>query len=178
MEEGHDLVKAIQLDQMTSSFRKNNRAISKIVPIIILIMIVAVVAYVLDQGALVNTCIETPTVGMVSLSTNESNFSVSVEKVDPDSVSINLVYYLLLDEAGAAIPGIQGSLTDIYQLDLENETTNITFIDNDLDEKLSAGDMFLIKHQDHGGQASEGYHLLLKFELTGDKMNGGGTILC
>jgi len=62
-------------------------------------------------------------------------------------------------------------------VDLSNESVNITFEDNDRDWKVSAGDQFIIKHHDHGGEAVEGYALLLKFDKTRDKMNGGGTLL-
>jgi len=87
------------------------------------------------------------------------------------------VNYILLDEASTAVPGVQGSLVDILNLDPDHEATNITFFDNDSDERLSRGDVFWIKHLDHGGQAGERYSLMAKFDPAGDRMNGRGTIL-
>ena len=70
---------------------------------------------------------------------------------------------------------MQGSVKDIYGLNFDDQYTNVSFQDNDRDGKISAGDVFLIKNAVNGGPASAGYSLLLKFDVTGDKMNGGGT---
>ena len=127
---------------------------------------------------------QTPTVGMVQYRSQNGDFIVEVEKVDPDAVSVISVNYILLDTRSSAVPGVQGSVKDIYCIDYYYEPSgrpegwvfNVSFIDTDLDAKLSAGDYFVVRHVDNRGQAEEGYILLLKSEVTGDKMNGGGTM--
>lgn len=126
---------------------------------------------------------QTPTVGMVQYRSQNGDFIVVVEKVDPDAVSVISVNYILLDNRSRAVPGVQGSVKDIYCIDYYYEPSgrpegwvfNVSFIDTDLDAKLSARDYFIVRHVDNRGQAEEGYILLLKSEVTGDKMNGGGT---
>jgi len=119
---------------------------------------------------------QTPTVGLVYQPHNQ-NMSFHVDKVDPDAVDILDVSYILLDDRGTAFPGIRGNLVDILNLDPDHPATNVTFYDNDGDEKLSTGDHFWVKHADFGGEAEAGYTLLLKYELTGDKMNARGTLI-
>ena len=78
-----------------------------------------------------------------------------------------------LRERGRAV----ARFTRTRELDPENNLTNLTFYDNDGDGNISSGDHFWIRHVDSGGEAREDYALLLRFVITGDKMNGGGTKL-
>ncbi|MCK4613431.1 MAG: right-handed parallel beta-helix repeat-containing protein, partial [Thermoplasmata archaeon] len=70
--------------------------------------------------------------------------------------------YLLLDDRGIAVPGVQGSVKDIYGLNLDDEYTNVSFQDNDRDGRISSGDAFLVKNRINGGQAEADYSLVLK----------------
>jgi flagellin-like protein len=160
-------------------FTKQDSGVSPVIAIILMIAITIVLTAVLNTwtcGGFRRSDVQTPTVGAL-YQPDDVNFTIHIEKIDPDPTHVWNVNYILLDERGTAIPGVQGSMKDILNLDPDHEYTNITFYDNDGDEMLSAGDVFWIKNADFGGQARVGYSLLLKFEITGDKMNGRGTIL-
>lgn len=173
-----DLVKAKYSGQLNPVLRRDGSAVSKIFPIIVLTgiaIILVIVTFTWNPSSERSDC-QTPKV-ITSCELDDHNFTIVVEKIDPDPTSVVKVQFILLNESDDIVPGGQGSLYDIYGLDFSNETTNLSFRDNDLDGKISGGDTILIKHQDFGGLASEGYRLLLKFETTGDPMNGGGTRL-
>jgi archaeal type IV pilus assembly protein PilA len=158
---------------------KNEEAVSPVIAVILMVAITVVLAAVLYTWALsfIRSDKQTPTVGAVYQPFGNNDFAIHVEKVDPDAVSVISVNYILLDDRGTAVPGVQGSVKDIYGLNFDDQYTNVSFQDNDRDGKISAGDVFLIKNAVNDGQASAGYALLLKFDVTGDKMNGGGTKL-
>lgn len=159
--------------------RKNEEAVSPVIAVILMVAITVVLAAVLYTWALsfIRSDKQTPTVGAIYRPFGNNDFAIHVEKVDPDAVSVISVNYILLDASSSAVPGVQGSVKEIYGLNFDDQYTNVSFQDNDRDGKISAGDVFLIKNSNNGGQAQAGYSLLLKFEVTGDKMNGGGTTL-
>jgi len=160
----------------TMRFTRDEEAVHPgiaVIPMIAITFVLAAVLYTTGCGC---SDMQTPTVVAV-YQPYDGNFSVHIEKVDPAPVNIIHVNYILLDDRGTAVPGEQGSLRDIYDLDIENENTNITFQDRDRDGKISAGDMFIIKSKENGGQATAGYSLLLRYDRTGESMNGGGTRL-
>ena len=160
-------------------FTESKSAVSPVIAVIIMVAITIVLAAVLYTWScnFSRNDKQTPTVGAVYQPFGENNSAVHIEKVDPDAVSVISVNYILLDERGTAVPGVQGSVKDIYWKDTDFEQSNVSFYDNDLDGKISAGDVFIIVSKENGGQAEPGYSLLLKFDVTGDKMNGGGTRL-
>ena len=175
-------MKGFQKIQETVALRHSLRAddggVHPAIAFVLMIAITVVLAAVLytDHGCSDYKSEVTPTVGAV-YQPYDNNFSVHVEKVDPDPPNHTKVNYILLDEASRAVPGVQGSLKHIYNLNFTDEYTNISYQDKDGDGMLSQGDVFFIKSKEYGGQAEAGYSLLLKYDVTGDKMNGGGTKL-
>lgn len=167
------------LNMKPCKLNKNEEAVSPVIAVILMVAITVVLAAVLYTWALsfIRSDKQTPTVGAVYQPFEQNDFAIHIEKVDPDAVSVISVNYILLDDRATTVSGVQGSVKDIYGLNFDDQYTNISFHDNDRDGKISAGDVFLIKNKANGGQASAGYSLLLKFEVTGDKMNGGGTRL-
>jgi len=157
--------------------KKNEEAVSPVIAVILMVAITVVLAAVLYTWALsfIRSDKTTPTVAAVSQPFQNNDFAIHIDKVDPDAVSVISVNYYLLDDKGVAVPGVQGSVKEIYGLRFNDDSTNVSFKDNDRDGKISAGDVFQIKNKINGGMASAGYSLLLKFDVTGDKMNGGGT---
>ena len=164
---------------MRMKLMKCEEAASPVIAVIIMVAITIVLATVLYTWSIGcgRSDKQTPTVGAVYQPCGGNNFAVHIEKVDPDAVSVISVNYILLDDRGTAVPGVQGGVKDIYWKDTDFERSNVSFQDNDLDGKISAGDVFVILSKKSGGQAESGYSLLLKFDVTGDKMNGGGTRL-
>lgn len=159
--------------------KKDEEAVSPVIAVILMVAITVVLAAVLYTWALsfIRSDKQTPTVGATYAPFGNNDFAVNIEKVDPEAVSVISVDYILLDDKATAVPGVQGSVKDIYGLNFDDQYTNVSFQDNDRDGKISSGDVFLIKNLANGGQAQAGYSLLLKFSITGDKMNGGGTKL-
>ncbi len=107
------------------------------------------------------------------------DYIVMIEKVDPDAVGVINCNYILLDEHGRAVPGVQGSVREIYGVDLDfragdsddQGTFNVSFVDMDKDGKICADDYFIIRSEKNGGIAEMDYSLLIKFDVTGEKMN-------
>ena len=163
----------------TKRFTGDSNAVHPIVAVLLMVTITVVLAAVLYTWALsfIVSDKQTPTLGAVSEPHGTNDFAVHVQKVDPDAVRPISVTYILLDDQGRAVPGVQGSVDSIYCGNPEFGQMNVTFLDEDRDGRLSAGDVFIVISKENGGQAEEGYSLLLKFEVTGDKMNGGGTRL-
>lgn len=158
---------------------KNEEAVSPVIAVILMVAITVVLAAVLYTWALsfIRSDKSTPTVGAIYAPFGQNDFAINVQKVDPDAISVISVNYILLDDRSVAVPGVQGSVKDIYGLNFDDPETLISFQDNDRDGKIGAGDVFLIKNAVNGGQASAGYTLLLKFDITGDNLNGGGSRL-
>lgn len=170
---------SLQESQFNNPLTKR-KSISPIIAVVLMVsitVVLVVIFYMSTSTCFVRSDKQIPTVGAYSEKNENGNFTITIEKVDPDSVSILSVNYILLDEGGRAVPGEQGGVKDIYGLNPKFSHTNITFLDNDRDTKVSSGDTFLICNTGNGGPASSGYSLLLKFDVTGDKMNGGGTRL-
>jgi len=115
----------------------------------------------------------------VNMTVNQYNgdFYLHVESIDQEGVNITHVNWILLDNQSRAVPGEQGSVKDIYGSVIAQPDVNVSFKDSDGDHNFTVGDYFVIKGVRNGGQAEAGYSLLLKYDLSGDKMNGGGTKL-
>jgi len=116
----------------------------------------------------------TPTIGAVA---TMCSFAIHIEKVDPGNVPVQLINYVLLDDRGEPVPGVDGNLIDLYGLNFDLPGTLISFQDNDRDVHISAGDVLLIKWSREGGAADHGYRLLFTYVPTGKSMSGGGTRL-
>jgi len=127
-----------------------------------------------------STCVrsdkETPQVDASCLRIG-GRYYVHITKTERGMASVISVRFLLLNATGFAIPEQQGSVKEIYGLNANDATTNITFMDRDLNGRVSKGDFFIVKHEIIGGPGRDGHFFLLKFDTTGDKMNGGGTKL-
>ena len=114
------------------------------------------------------------------LSTN-GNYVIEVVDISPDAVAVYNNYYILVDNTGRAVPGEQGDVREIYCLDLDfqrlegslhsnDQNFNISFIDLDADGRISSHDLFVIRSEENGGVARNGYQLVLKFYVTYEKM--------
>ena len=163
----------------TKRFTRDSNAVHPIVAVLLMVAITLVLAAVLYTWALsfIVSDKQTPTVGAVYKPYSTKDFAVHIEKVDPGAVQTISVNYILVDDQGKAVPGVKGSVSSIYCMNPEFGQMNVTFLDEDRDGKISAGDFFVIISKENGGQAEVGYSLLLKYDVTGDKMNGGGTRL-
>lgn len=144
-----------------------------VVQIAVLIILSTTLIHLRGQEAEVLT----PTIGMVYLPCGRNDFVIQVEKCDPGDVDIRSVNYELRDDAYRLVEGGGGTLYDIYGLNFDFKTTMITFSDNDRDLHVSAGDVILMRSFLYGGITSYNYTLLLIYEPTGERMNGGGTHL-
>ena len=103
------------------------------------------------------------TVTLVYQPFGNNDLAWHVERVNPNSLSILLVNFTLIDDYGSDVAGGKGRVSDIYGLNFDDPTTHISFQDNDRDGKLSAGDVFLVKSIKNGGLAMGGYSLELDF---------------
>ena len=162
---------------LPSRIREDRQAVSPVVAVFLMIGITVVLAAVLYSWA--GTCdhrdMHTPIVLANCSRDANDDYIITITDVDTNIVTIQTVNYILLDEHSRAVPGEQGGVKDIANQKSKQLELNITFRDNDMDGNLSAGDTFKIIHISNGGIAFNGYALLLKFVITGDKMNGGGT---
>ncbi len=172
------------LNMKAWKLKKNEEAVSPVIAVILMVAITVVLAAVLYTWALsfIRNEKQTPTIAATAGPTKSdiavyNDFAVQIEKVDPDPVSVISVDYYLLDDRGIAVPGVQGSVKDIYGLNVDDKYTNVSFQDNDRDGKISPRDQFVVKSRANGGYADAEYSLVLKFSITGDSMNGGGTKL-
>lgn len=109
------------------------------------------------------------------------DYVINVTELDPDAVCVLRVSYIIVDDHGKALPGAQGSVRDIYGVDLSFQGSsdlkstgyrrgNESFVDNDADGNISPGDQFVVRSAENGGVAVEGYEFILEFDVSGDKM--------
>lgn len=103
--------------------------------------------------------------------TNDGDYLIEIIEMYLDAVCTISCNYIIVDDLGNAVPGEQGSVKSIYGLDLAFSDENVSFLDNDRDGRLSAGDQFLIRSVENGGVGVEGYDLLVKYDVSGDVMN-------
>ena len=149
----------------------------------IIILIIVIVMAALYTWALsgIHGCKDTPIITAECYLSTNGDYVIEVVEISPDAVSVISVNYIMLDYRGMAIPGEQGSVSDIYCVDLDfqglegssrsiDHEVNVSFIDLDKDGRISIRDLFVIRSLDNGGIAGDGYQLLLKFDVTGDNM--------
>ncbi len=91
-----------------------------------------------------------------------NDHAINIVQVNPEPPSVSSMFYAMLDDRGTAIPGVQGTVDDIYGLFFNDQYVNISFQDNDRDGLISAGDVFLIKQAYNGGQWQDGYDLIIR----------------
>ncbi len=96
-------------------------------------------------------------IGRVWMPFGNNDFMIGIEKVGNPPPSVMALDYTVLDENGTEIPGMHGLTGNIYGLNFDDETTMISFQDNDRDGRVSAGDVYLIKNVLNGGKVSEGF---------------------
>lgn len=102
-------------------------------------------------------------VTIIDLPFGNNDFAWHIEKMDPTPVPIYFVNYTFFDGEGEKVPGGEGGVINIYGLNYDDVSTNISFQDNDRDGMISAGDVFLVKNIINGGLASEDHSLDLEF---------------
>jgi hypothetical protein len=95
------------------------------------------------------------------------DYIVEITNIDQDNWQVTSYYYQLYNPGGYYIPRIRGPLEEIYCLDLQfspqqYSQLEITFIDHDIDGKLSRGDYFIILSEANGGAVEEGGKLVLR----------------
>jgi len=116
----------------------------------------------------------TPTIGSVA---TFGNYSINVDKIDPGPVLLNDSSCYVLDPNGAKIEGLEFMLPEIRNLGVWSNGTNISYLDNDDDWNISAGDSVHIRDVDDDGLAYDGCRFVFIYEPTGKKMNGAGNKL-
>lgn len=94
-----------------------------------------------------------------------NDFSWTVETIELSSVPIQFARFILTDSKGKDITGGVGSVPSIYGLNFDLQSTNLTFLDNDIDGMVSVGDVLLAKNTVNGGIASSGCQLLLEYSI-------------
>jgi len=117
-----------------------------------------------------------PTLGCIS-SHNDTGYFITIDKVDPDPFPIYYSSCYVFDNAGISIGKLCHFLHQITNLDINENSTNISFLDTDLDGNISAGDQMYLRDKDHGGLVGNGSKVIFIFDITDDKMNGNGTVL-
>jgi hypothetical protein len=148
----------------------------KILPMVLIIQLIAMALLISYHQRSEVYDEPTPLVKMES-SQAHGDYHLTITCIDLRDMNISTVSWTLLDEYGMAVHGEQGNVRGIHQTDMDTIFGNATFRDNDENGYLSRGDTFIIKGVGNGGKTEEGYRLLLKSDITGDKMNGRGTIL-
>ena len=149
----------------------------------IIAIITIVVAAVLYTWALtfIRSDKQYPKVTAECYQTTEGDYAIEVIEVDPDAVCALQVNYKIVDENGDVLSGEERSARFIYGVDLafqgsssfpntEDHEGNVSFMDMDVDGKISAGDHFTVRSVGNGGIAWVGYEFILKFDVTGDRM--------
>ncbi len=149
-------------------FRRDDDAVSPVIAVILMVAITVVLAAVLYNWAMqfMTTDKQTPRAGATTAAHTEG-FQVSIIDIDKE-IAITAVEYYLFDSSGQAVPGIQGSVEDIYGLQIGDTGVDISYDDSDRDGQLSSGDSFFVKTQENGGKATDGGSLRIAFDVTGD----------
>lgn len=110
--------------------------------------------------------LETPKGAIACTGADAENYTVTVIEMNPPVEITNISWYLQ-DQNGKTVRNYYGGVEEIYGM-VEG---NITFYDNDRDEKVSPNDIFTVsKILPDGMEIPNGYQLLLRFEPTGDSI--------
>ena len=150
----------------------DERAVSPVIAVILMVAITVVLAavlYVWASSFLPTTTKNAPTGSMIASEDGSGVWSIQIVKINPQ-VSVNSVHWYLLDVQGNT--KTDGLASDVYGY-LPGEGKAVVFIDNDFNGKLSPGDKFEV----HPGEADSelasvssvtDYSFRMKFEPTGD----------
>jgi len=122
---------------------------------------------------------QNPTVTAISSQAENGDYVIEITEVEPDAVCAFHVNYIIEDDHGNALPGAQGTVRSIYEVDLtfqipkdytgpRNHEGNVSFVDNDVDGKISHGDIFVVRSVENGGIARKGYQFILIFTVSHD----------
>ena len=99
----------------------------------------------------------------------EDNFIVEVLEMNTE-IAVTGVNYFLKNSRGEILEN--GTLADIYQLDMDFFPSSITFRDHEKDGQLSEDDYFILRSVKKGGGIREGQELQLKDRWEKDKTMG------
>lgn len=120
-----------------------------------------------------------PTINAISSQTDNGDFVIEITEVEPDAVCALHVDYRIEDDHGDPVPGVQGRVRSIYEVDLTfqipedwtgtlDREGNVSFVDKDVDGKICHGDVFVVKSVENGGVAKKGYQFILIFTVSHD----------
>lgn len=149
---------------------KREQAASPVIAVILMVAITVVLSAVLYVWAssFIRSEKDTPMVVMTSTQT-EKGFTISVVKVQGGKGhSVTAFDHFLKDEQGRTVT--KGNLEDIYGYKPEHGH-GLSFVDNDYNSKVSAGDLILITPESLDGELGnvtnfEDYRFELKFVPT------------
>ncbi len=128
--------------------------------------------------------------GTASMNAINSTFGTFVSRIGIGDWGCNIGYaavgdraspvvrltYTILDSDGKPVAGGNGTVKDIYGLNFDDPSTNISFQDNDRDGKVTPGDVFLLRDIAEGGVFSYDYTLQLNATTVKEveySINGG-----
>ncbi|MEW6069145.1 MAG: archaellin/type IV pilin N-terminal domain-containing protein [Candidatus Thermoplasmatota archaeon] len=141
---------------------REKEAISPVIGVILMVVITVILAAVvyLWVAGFFGVGKLTPVCSPVTEGTGVAGYTYAIRIADASPpAGVKAVRYFLQDSGGIQIVydgnAISGNVSDIYSKDVNG----IKFQDNDMDGKISAGDVFLLKSP----PAQGGHRLLLKY---------------
>ncbi len=150
-----------------TTFQQDDDGVKPVIAVIIMVTLTFSLALVLYNWVPVHHCNDRSPRAQFELTGNQTvNYTVAITSIDFE-ISLNETEYYLHYENDYPVPGFQGEVFDITDLE-KNETTNISFSDRDGDGMLSVGDQFELKSKENGGVANVGYWLRIADGVTGD----------
>ncbi len=134
-----------------------------IVVILAVVWIIVILSFTFVDRPFIRSDKQTPTVGMVSFLSEQGDYVISFEKVDPSPVSYMGCDLTITESNGTGDRLFFSPMADIYGIDLEWGSNNVSMLDAGVDGKISPGDYIIIRSVENGGIGRDGLRCRLRF---------------
>ena len=146
--------------------KKDEDGVSPVIAVILMVAITVVLAATVYAWTtqFVTDSKNTPKGHMVIHGNADTDYSVTVQTMDSNGLGVAQAEFFLVTPEGTN--AASGKVSDIYGLNMEDDTVNVTFNDIDMDGKISANDNFKLRGTGDNGVAASGHTFTIKFTET------------
>jgi len=146
------------------SWKKRSKA--KLVAIA-LIAVVLILVGILTSNAMTTEEVEegypSPK-GKISIDRDDDGtFNITVVAMSVP-LDVRVAEFFVINASGTIL--VSGNVKPIYCLNFDDENNNITFMDVDINGKITDGDYFLLRSAENGRKFPEGFRFVVKFTET------------
>ena len=140
----------------------------------VIVIVIVVIISIIISATLISSIIYDPYInnpgpntprGHMAINGNSTtHFTATVQIMDRQGLDVELAEYFLVAADGSLVAS--GRVSNIIGRDIEESWVNLSFLDTDRDNRISANDNFYLKGTGNGGICGSGFTFTIKFTET------------